>query len=274
MRITLIFALLLFIVACGTPVDPALLQPASFQYSDSIKTSCASDEKMGAAGSTDENQTATGASYNLRTPANYNANVAHPLIVVFAPAGMNANRSERLVHLTKEATEAGYIIAYANNIRLSLKAIERLSAIPQDVANKWCINSSRIYYTGHSDGGTISNALAFLPSSTAKPTAIAPSAAGIDGEGLKQYDCPAPLPVMVLHNVDDSHFEGFGKQAADWWANCNQCSSELSEKDSNGCQVYKNCTAESAKTYFCESVGGHAKWPNKNHLLIDFFNQQ
>jgi len=255
-------------------VDPELLKTADFDYPEITKASCKNNEKPGKAGSTNGNKTGSGASYNLRTPSNYKEAVAHPLIVVYAPAGINSRRSERYVHLTKEATSAGFIIAYANNIRLSLKAIDKLSTVPGDVQKKWCIDSSRIYYTGHSDGGSISNALTFLPSAATKPTAIAPSASGIDGESLKAYDCPPPLPVMVFHNTDDTHFEGFGKQSADWWANCNQCSSDLAKADKNGCRAYKGCPSKTSQTYYCEGPGSHEDWPNKNHVIIDFFNKR
>ena len=274
MRLSIIIVCLFLINACSKPVDPELLKAAKFDYPDSAPVNCASGELPGKAGSTDDNKTASGARYNLRTPSNYKETFAHPLIVVYAPAGINSRRSERYVHLTKEATSAGFIIAYANNIQLSLKAIDRLSSVPSDIQKNWCIDSSRVYYTGHSDGGSISNALTFLPSAVTKPTAIAPSASGIDGESLKAYDCPPPLPVMVFHNTNDTHFEGFGKQSADWWASCNQCSSELAEVDKNGCRAYKGCPSKDSQTYYCEGPGSHADWPNKNHVIIDFFNKK
>lgn len=265
-------AILVFKFFSGPAVDPALLKPAHFEYPASNNNNCPSGATTGATGISDNIETKDGATYNLRTPSNYNNLVAHPLIVVFAPAGTSANKSEYHTHLTKKATEAGFIIAYAKNLRLSVKAIEKLASIPTDIQQKWCIAPSQIYYTGHSDGGSIANALSFLPSITNKPTAIAPSAAGMDTESLEQYDCPSPLPVMVFHNSGDSHFEGFGRQAANWWANCNQCSAELTEPDQHGCSSYKGCPT-SSKTYYCEGPGGHSTWPNKNAVLIDFFSR-
>jgi polyhydroxybutyrate depolymerase len=264
-------AMLAFFIFLGPPIDPALLKVADFQYADAVKISCISGTKKGNAGKSDGIETKSGASYNLRTPKNYRATYAHPLIVVYAPAGTSANKSERHVHLTQQATQAGYVIAYANKLRMSLKAIKKLATIPDDVQNKWCIDPTRIFFTGHSDGGTITNALTFLPNSSAKPTAIAPSAAGMNADSLTAYECPSPLPVMVFHNSQDSHFEGFGKQAAHWWANCNQCSSELTEVDQHGCRAYIGCS-DDAKTYYCEGRGSHSDWPNKNNVLINFFN--
>jgi len=272
MRLFLLLTLTILLISCSKPVDEALLQAANFEYPADIKASCLAD-KSGSIGHSEENVTEAGISYNLRTPTNYKNSVAHPLIVVFAPAGTSARKSERLTHLTKEATEAGFIIAYANKKRLSLGALKQFSSLTGDIQKKWCINPDRIYYTGHSDGGTISSALVFLPDLKARPTAIAPSAAGVDKKSLEQYACPKPLPVMVFHNTDDSHFEGYGKQAADWWANCNQCSNELNAPDINGCRSYSNCPT-GAKTYFCENPGSHSDWPNKNDVLIKFFSHK
>lgn len=265
-------ALLAFTFFIGPPVDPALLKPAHFEYPTSNNTECPTGAITGTTGISEDIDTKAGATYNLRTPSNYNKTLEHPLIVVYAPAGTSSSKSERHTHLTKKATEAGFIIAYAKNLRMSVKAIEKLGSIPTDIQQKWCIDPNRIYYTGHSDGGTIANALTFLPEITNKPTAIAPSAAGMDAESLKQYACPSPLPVMVFHNADDSHFEGFGKQAADWWASCNKCSPELTAPDEHGCSTYKNCPT-SSKTLYCEGQGGHSTWPNKNSVLIDFFKR-
>jgi len=274
MRLSLLIVCLLLLNACVEPIDPELLKTADFNYPAITKASCNINEKPGKAGSTDDLETSSGASYNLRTPNNYNKTVAHPLIVVYAPAALNSRRSERFTHLTKEATSAGFIIAHTKNMRLSLKSIKKLSTVPDDIQKKWCIDSTRIYYTGHSDGGSISNALTFLPSATTKPAAIAPSASGIDGESLKAYDCPPPLPVMIFHNTNDTHFEGFGKPSADWWANCNQCSGELAEADKNGCRAYIDCPSKASQTYYCEGPGTHDDWPNKNQVIIDFFNQR
>jgi len=265
-----VVALVGFITFLGPPIDPALLKTAEFKYPNIGVSACASTNLTGKAGTSDDIETNAGATYNLRTPANYDQRYAHPLVVVYAPAGTSASKSERHVHLTQEATQAGFIIAFANKLRMSLSAIEKLSTIPKDIQQKWCIDPARIYFTGHSDGGTITNALTFLPDSKSKPTAIAPSAAGMDAESLKQYACPTPLPVMVFHNKGDSHFKGFGQQAADWWANCNLCSNEKSEPDQVGCQAYKSCP-DTSKTFYCEGPGSHSDWPNKNTTLINFF---
>ena len=98
--------------------------------------------------------------FNVRTPANYDRTIAHPLLVVYAAAGNNRYETERLTGLTTEATARGFIIAYPDHLRLSLPVLEELATIPALVASKWCIDETRIYLTGQSDGGMAADAIA------------------------------------------------------------------------------------------------------------------
>ncbi|MBL4608934.1 MAG: hypothetical protein JKY01_14045 [Pseudomonadales bacterium] len=245
------------------------LQLGAYIYQND-EQSCEIGSKTGAAGSINNLRTKKGFPYHLRTPSNYKAHHAHPLLVVFAPS-VSGTLMERYTGLTKQATEAGMIIAYVDGKRLNLSAIEEFGRIPSEIMAKWCIDEQRVFLTGHSDGGTITSALTFLEDSPFRPTAIAPSAAGITGEELKQYSCPEPLSVMVMHNEGDSHFPGFGKQTARWWASCNQCSEKSTASATPGCVQYPHC-ANGVETLYCEGQGGnHLTWPHINKPMLDFF---
>jgi polyhydroxybutyrate depolymerase len=130
-------------------------------------------------------------------------------------------------------------VAYADHRAMSPETIEKLAVIPGLIEKKWCIDKKRIFLTGHSDGGTTAMAIAFLNGTKHIPTAIAPSAAGIRGEDLKAYQCPNPLPVMVMHSSQDRLFPGYGKEAIQWWAACNGCDATPSVKDADGCVTYR-----------------------------------
>ena len=232
---------------------------------------CLPGERAGRPGATDDLHTARKIRYSVRTPSNYDAAVAHPLLMVYAPAGSSRFKSERFAGLTREATAAGFVVAYADARRLSIDVILELGAIPRSVANEWCIDEQRIFLTGHSDGGTVSNALEFLDRTRDLPAAIAPSAAGIRGKDLESYTCPArPLPVMVMHSADDSLFKGYGAEAAAWWAKCNRCDAERGPELKNGCAAYSGCAA-GATTLYCEGRGPHGNWPGLNQVMLDFF---
>ena len=206
----------------------------------------------------------------VKTPVNYNSSIAHPLLMVYAPARTSRYESEDFVHLTQEATSAGFVVAYADHRSLTPKTIEELAEIPGLIEKKWCIDKKRIFLTGHSDGGTAAMAIAFINGTKHIPAAIAPSAAGIRGEDLKAYQCPTPLPVMIMHSSQDTHFPGYGKEAIQWWAACNGCETAGLVKDADGCVTYKGCT-NNVTTRYCEGTGTHSEWPGKNKAIIDFF---
>ena len=235
----------------------------------SLKCS-AVDERLAEGGLHDNEQTVGRIRYSVRTPANYDPTVAHPLLVVYAGAGHSRGASERFTDLTSISTTAGFIVAYADHRRLSTKVLDDLATIPSAIAKKWCIDLERVFLTGHSDGGTAAAAMAFRSDDGLEPAGIAPSAAGVSGEDLATYQCPGNLRVMILHNRDDKLFPGFGATAAHWWAQCNGCEGPITANNSSGCIDQGGCQ-ENGQVRYCEGGGGHRRWPGINQALIEFF---
>jgi len=231
---------------------------------------CDPGTKPGHAGASNDEKTSAGIRYMVNTPVNYNSSIAHPLLMVYAPGGKNRYESENYMYLTQEATVAGFIVAYADHRTMTPKTIEELAEIPGLIEKKWCIDKKRIFLTGHSDGGTTAMGIAFLTGTKHIPAAIAPSAVGIRGEDLKEYHCPNPLPVMVMHSSHDTLFPGYGKEAIQWWAACNGCDSASPVKEADGCITYGGCK-NNVTTRYCEGTGTHPEWPGKNKAIIDFF---
>ena len=252
-----------------TVQPPNVLSEAVYLVSN-VARQCEPGIKPGRTGVSDDEKTSAGIRYMVKTPVNYNASIAHPLLMVYAPARTDRYKSEGFVHLTQEATAAGFVVAYADHRRMTPKSIEELAAIPGLIEQKWCIDKKQIFLTGHSDGGTTAMAIAFLNGTKHIPAAIAPSAMGIRGEDLKAYQCPDPLPVMLLHSSQDSLFPGYGKEAIQWWAACNGCDATPPVKDADGCVTYRGCK-NSASTRYCEGTGSHTTWPGSNKAIIEFF---
>jgi polyhydroxybutyrate depolymerase len=279
-------------------------------YTNNTSTSgCQSGEKPGKTGSSDDEKTDNEIHYAVRTPINYKDTVAHPLLMVYAPAGRDRGESEELIYLTHEATAAGFIIAYADHRPLSPESVVHLAEIPKLIEDKWCIDKKRIFLTGHSDGGTIAMGIAFYNGTKHIPSAIAPSAVGISGDDLEDRNCVKPTPVMLMHSSHDKLFPNFGKQAIEWWAKCNKCTTKtykasdrkvsdkwgwenyykqtLDQKAQDlkpgqplpyttpvpgveGCMAYSGCK-NGVQTWFCEGSGPHSEWPGRNKEIIDFF---
>jgi polyhydroxybutyrate depolymerase len=275
--------------------------------------SCESGSKLGKTGASDNEKTDNGIHFAVRTPTNYKDTTAHPLLVVYAPAGRDREETEEFTYLTKEATAAGFIIAYADHHGLSPEAVVQLAEIPEVIEEKWCIDKKRVFLTGHSDGGTIVMGIAFYSGTKHIPTAIAPSAVGIRGDDLADRNCVKPTPVMLMHSNRDKLFPNFGKEAIEWWAKCNKCATkkynledrktlvgkkmswegyyqhELAQKaedlkvgkplpNTTPVKDVEGCVAYSGckngvQTWYCEGNGTHPEWPGRNKAIIDFFKK-
>ncbi len=266
--------LLLFVLIplLGCKPEPIELRATIYPENADAKT-CPVAGRQGSAGLTDDQSTEAGTRYNVRTPLNYDATRAHPLLVVYAPAGRSRGGNERFTKLTPEATEAGFIVVYADNKRLSETVLLDFGSIPEIVSQQWCIDNERIYFTGHSDGGTVSMGLAFTEETKHLPAAVAPSASGIKSSDLTAYSCPDPISILIMHSADDSLFPGFGAETAGWWASCNQCDSVPGKPDSDGCIHYRNC-ANNVSTVYCEGHGAHGEWPNINPIILAFLDSR
>ena len=237
---------------------------------DAKQKRCDPSTRAGEAGASNGESTGEGIKFNIRTPLNYDPTIAHPLLMVYAPASSNRRRMEETSGLTFEATTAGFIVAYADHPQLSPTTTVELGTIPGLVAKKWCIDEKRVFLTGHSDGGTVAMALAFMAGTKHIPSAIAPSAAGISSQDLYDRKCPDPLPVMVMHSANDHLFPKYGAESSGWWAACNECD-PIPEKMDNGCIAYSGC-AKGVKTWYCEGNKPHAQWPGMNSVMMDFFS--
>ena len=261
----------LWIAGCSElPGEPPQLGRYASYSNDLSAGPCPLGERSGPGGMSDEEQTEHGIPYAVRTPANYNPKLLHPLLMVYAPAGSSRFRSEHLTNMTFAATMAGFVVAYADSHRLALEVIPELGTIPRRIAKKWCVDEQRVYLTGHSDGGTVALALALLDETRHIPTAVAPSAAGFRRTDLETFSCPEALSALIMHSANDHLFPGYGAETASWLAACNKCQSRSVEKDENGCVAYSGCRANS-KTIYCEGTGAHRQWPAFNTTLLSFF---
>lgn len=262
--------LLTLVVFFGEDSDEYTAMGNAAYSSKSMSVRCEAGLLNGDAGASYGESTPDGIKYNVRTPMNYDSTVAHPLIVVYSPAGSNRAKTEKMTHLTMEATSAGYIIAYADHPELSPTSTIELGTIPGLISQKWCVDQNRIFLTGHSDGGTAAMALAFMAGTKDIPSAIAPSAAGIHYSDLYNHECPEPISVMVMHSENDHLFPGYGVESSGWWAACNKCS-PIPEQLDNGCTSYPSCE-NGVKTWYCEGSELHAHWPGINSTIFEFFS--
>ncbi|MEW6168031.1 MAG: hypothetical protein AB1651_10090 [Pseudomonadota bacterium] len=265
---TLIIAALLAAQALLLHSGPAI-EAADARYGSVAGAECPLGPRSGPAGR-HERRSSAGVRYVVVTPRNYRAGYAHPLLVVYAPAGFGPGLSERYAGLTGAATAAGYIVTYVGSLQLSLAAVERLAGVPSEVASQWCIDPKRMYAAGHSDGGTVATALAVLPQWRGRLDAVVASGMGWSAPDFAAQDCPAPMAVLIAHGSEDSHFPNYGRDAEAFWKRCNRCSAEV-ETDAHGCTRYRGCAAE---TVYCEPARSHWRWAVDAAAVMDFLQRR
>ncbi len=249
------------------------LEVQAYSYPEDVVKACDGESLPGEAGRSHHRSDTVRVTYEVRTPLNYQANYAHPLLMVYAPSGIGSGLNEKFTGFTSPATQAGYIVVYVSSRRLSINSVRALGTIAHEVADSWCIDQKRVFLTGHSDGGTVSHLLAILAETTLKPTAIAPSAAGMNEQGFAPESCPESTSVMIMHNKGDAHFPGYGADAVRWWVNCNQCERDPVAHQFTGCVQYAQC-ANDVTTLYCQGEGGHVRWPRMAREIVDFFDMQ
>jgi poly(3-hydroxybutyrate) depolymerase len=153
-----------------------------------------------------ELKTSGGLRITVGAPMNYDAGLAHPLLVVYPSGSQSRQASEAFSGLTREATSPGFIVTYPDHRPLKLKIFNLLGEVPATVARNWCVDPKRVWLADHSDGGTAASALVFFDKSSLPAAGIIASAAGLRAEDLRAYSCPAPRPVMIVYSKDDHLF--------------------------------------------------------------------
>ncbi len=263
-------ALIAGLSACSR--EPAVLGDANYAALDLV-SACTSQHISGA-GATDDLLTTSGVAFSVRAPRNYDPARAHPLLIVLAPAGYDRHRSERFAGLTTGATAAGFVVAYADHVKLTMAAFPRLGEIPKQVAGRWCIDPARVIFAGHSDGGSSAAGIAFLNASPIGPSAVVISASGLRTEDLRQYACPVGVDAMIVHSRGDERFAlpEFGREPAQWWAACNRCAPAPGPADAQGCMAYGGCAA-GTRVHYCEVTTMHAQWPGLEGQILRFASE-
>src|SRR4029079_17439696 len=122
-----LFLLQIILIACSENEQPPQL--AAFAYTNATGH-CPVGSRQGLGGATDGKVSADGIRYMVRTPSNYDATFAHPLLMVYAPAGQSRWASERFAGLTTSATGAGFVVVYADHRQLNIATIEQAGTIP------------------------------------------------------------------------------------------------------------------------------------------------
>ena len=205
------------------------------------------------------------------TPANHYSNKKYPLLVVYAPAGKSAKKSEKFYKkISSEFTLNGYLIAFVGHRALSEKAIIDNRSVVDIVKRNYCI-SDEISLLGHSDGATVSGIIAYRDNSYLFKNIIM-SANGLNKKALENESCPKnSTSFLILHNKKDILFPNYGTDNFNWLKKCYSCDiADVLNFDK--CITPVGCNGK--KIEICYNDFNHQVWPDKISKIINFIREE
>lgn len=224
--------------------------------------------------------------YILYVPRSYQGSSRVPLMVDLHPLFMTSEFQYNNSGTKQLADREGFIVVYPSGINnswnfgpcctqsRSVDDIGFVRTIVEEIKKEGCIDISRIYATGYSNGGGLSHYLACQASDMF--AAVAPAAFDL----VSEVTCTPSRPVSVYmargqrdmivpynggrsvpptpYRLDPIHFLG-AEGSFEEWSNINKCQGGPTNIGNN-CQAYRNC-AEGTEVVLCtKPMGSHEGW--------------
>ena len=232
-------------------------------------------------------------SYILYVPASVNWSQPVPLVFVFHGGTGNAESAVRMSGFNNVADQNGFLVAYPNGTsrvssdilltwnggdccgfaqQKNVDDVGFVRAIVTDLQSLANIDPKRIYASGMSNGGILSQRLACEAADVF--AAIAPVSGTLNFQNCNPSQ---PISVIEFHGTGDQHIPyegGYGpkslvsvnfasvKTTVGFWTSFNKCNlkPQTDLVDDIRHEVWKGCTASTSIELYTVINGGHA-WP-------------
>jgi polyhydroxybutyrate depolymerase len=220
-------------------------------------------------------------SLNVHVPSSYDPSQPMALVLNFHGYSSNAMQEDLLSGMSAKADAAGFIAIHPEGTQSSWNAgaccgvaamtgvddVAFTKAILDEAESKLCVDAKRVFVTGMSNGGFMSNRLGCELAD--RVAAIAP-VAGVTG--IATCTPSRPMPVMHFHGTADTLVpyngdtqNGFISVPDDFaaWGMRDQCTDMPSTTYMMGdvtCNSYLRCAGGAQVTLCTVQNGGHT-WP-------------
>ncbi len=220
----------------------------------------------------------------LKMPDDYDASRPYKLIFAFHARGGSAmqvagsgnddyyglvSRSGgNAIFVSPEGIDAGWRNENGRDITFVKAMLELFES-------KLCIDQQRIFSTGFSFGGMMSDAIGCAMADVFR--AIAPMAGGVPNPEHPYSGCDQvnmhPIAVWMSHGDNDNVVPiSDGKDALEIFLKRNQCQAETAPVMPSPCVAYQGCLPDYPVT-FCEFSGGHGVPSFAAEAIWAFFDQ-
>lgn len=199
-------------------------------------------------------------SYWVELPANYDANKPYPVIIGLhwrggsaadvygwnAFLGLKPLYGNNAIFIAPQGLDAGWANTGDRDIRF-------LRAMIGQVQQSLCTDTQRVFATGFSFGGMMSNAIGCQMGDIVR--AIAPMASSL-WSGCAQST--HRVAAVFFHAQDDNTVPySAGEEARNTFIARNSCSATATPVGSNGCVEYQGCSAGKPVVWCGAPTGGH-----------------
>ncbi|MBV8887542.1 MAG: dienelactone hydrolase family protein [Chroococcidiopsidaceae cyanobacterium CP_BM_RX_35] len=251
-------------------------------------------------------------SYYLYTPKSYQPDQPTPLVIAFHGSHGSGRSLANATHLNDLAKQKGFIVVYPDGINYHWHQVKGYSSPQIDVDNAACvtaliehlkqirnIDSHRIYATGFSSGGILTQSLACQLSG--QIAAFASVAGTLPANVTSNCQPQAPVSMLMLNGTGDESVPYAGgkidgvreaiavPQTAELWQQHNSCVSKANSQSGKQVDIsrYSGCRGDSEVMLVTIKNIGHS-WPsatsqtakqgtasavNANQLIWDFFQR-
>jgi len=210
----------------------------------------------------------------LDVPGSYDPGTPMPVLFVFHGMGLDGAFFRTWSKLTT-TFGATYLVIYLDALgdptswdSSGTKDLEFFEAALELVGSAYCIDTKRVFATGHSSGGYFTNAVGCAHGD--KLRGIAPQAGG---GPFNTRSCKGPLAALIIHGDSDPSVKpAEGVKSRDYWAKAAGCGTDPVATsaldpvcvDSSGCPV-------AYPVVYCPYAGDHNLWSEAPRVIFDFF---
>ncbi len=224
-------------------------------------------------------------SYEIHVPPSYDGMTPAPLVLNFHGFTSSGLGQQTSSNMDVTADAEGFLVAYPNGLDQSWNAglccgrsatlgvddVGFTRAVIEDLSSRGCIDPSRVYATGMSNGGFFSHRLACEAADVI--AAVAPVAGVL---ALDPATCTPsrPISILHLHGTGDPLVRYDGGGLADspsveasiaGWLDRNGCTGEPTVTFQNGsatCETTDDCDGDASVTLCTIEGAGHC-WPGQ-----------
>jgi poly(3-hydroxybutyrate) depolymerase len=198
--------------------------------------------------------------YRVFVPTTYDPAVATRLVFVFHGLGGDGNLIRS--YFGFEANAAGQaLFVYPDGLPIAggqtgwaASDLPFFDAMVTELSATYCVDAQRIFATGHSFGGYMSNLVGCSRGAVVR--AIAPVSGGLLGG-----TCDRPVAAWLAHGTNDTTVNvSQGSAARDRWRTANGCAAGSQPVEPSPCVTYDGCGA-GYPVVWCAFAGGHFPLP-------------